>query len=137
MQLDYTPAQHELARSLRAYFAAMMTDALEEEISVQESGGPLAREALRQMGRDRWLGIGWPKEYGGQGRPAIEQFIFFDEVQRAGFPIPLLTLNTVGPTLMRHGSDEQRVRFLPEILAGELQFAIGYTEPNAGTDWPR
>ena len=134
MQLDYTPVQHELARELRAYFAALMTDALEEEISVHESGGPLARAALRQMGRDGWLGIGWPKEYGGQGRPAIEQFIFFDEVQRAGFPIPLLTLNTVGPTLMRHGTDEQRARFLPKIVAGELQFAIGYTEPNAGTD---
>jgi alkylation response protein AidB-like acyl-CoA dehydrogenase len=86
------------------------------------------------MGRDGWLGLGWPREFGGRGRPAIEQFIFFDEVQRAGFPIPLLTLNTVGPTLMQHGTDKQRREYLPRILAGELQFAIGYTEPQAGTD---
>jgi alkylation response protein AidB-like acyl-CoA dehydrogenase len=134
MQLDYTPEQHQLAQRLRRYFAQLMTPELEDEISVLESGGPLARAALAQMGRDGWLGLGWPREYGGQGRPAIEQFIFFDEVQRAGFPIPLLTLNTVGPTLMRHGTDAQRQSLLPKILAGELQFAIGYTEPNAGTD---
>jgi 3-oxocholest-4-en-26-oyl-CoA dehydrogenase alpha subunit len=134
VELDYTPAQQELARELRVYFAQLMTPELEAEVSVLESGGPLARAALAKMGRDGWLGIGWPREYGGQGRPAIEQFIFFDEVQRAGFPIPLLTLNTVGPTLMRHGTDLQRQLFLPKILAGELQFAIGYTESNAGTD---
>jgi alkylation response protein AidB-like acyl-CoA dehydrogenase len=134
VELDYTPAQRELARELRAYFAKLMTPELEGEISELESSGPLVRRALAQMGRDGWLGIGWPREYGGQGRPAIEQFIFFDEVQRAGFPIPLLTLNTVGPTLMRHGTDAQRQFFLPKILAGEIQFSIGYTEPNAGTD---
>ncbi|HKP57907.1 MAG TPA: acyl-CoA dehydrogenase family protein [Polyangiales bacterium] len=134
MQLDYTPAQRDLAQHLREYFARMMTQDLTDEINLLESGGPLARQALAQMGRDGWLGIGWPREYGGQARPAIEQFIFFDEVQRAGFPIPLLTLNTVGPTLMRHGTDQQRRMFLPKILAGELQFSIGYTEPDAGTD---
>jgi alkylation response protein AidB-like acyl-CoA dehydrogenase len=94
MQLDYTPAQRELACQLRVYFTELMTPELEEEISLLESSGPLARAALAKMGRDGWLGIGWPREFGGQGRPAIEQFIFFDEVQRAGFPIPLLTLNT-------------------------------------------
>jgi len=134
MELDYTVEQRGLARELRAYFAKLMTRELEDEISVLESGGPLARRALEQMGRDGWLGIGWPREFGGHGRPAIEQFIFFDEVQRAGFPIPLLTLNTVGPTLMQHGTDAQRREFLPRILAGEIQFAIGYSEPQAGTD---
>ena len=86
------------------------------------------------MGADGWLGIGWPKEFGGQGRSAIEQYIFFDEVQRAGFPIPFLTLCTVGPTLMKYGTDEQKAKFLPAILRGELHFAIGYSEPGAGTD---
>jgi len=86
------------------------------------------------MGDDGWLGVGWPKEYGGQGRTPAEQFIFYDEAQRAGVPMPLVTLNTVGPTLMRFGTDEQKEYFLPRILAGELHFAIGYTEPAAGTD---
>jgi 3-oxocholest-4-en-26-oyl-CoA dehydrogenase alpha subunit len=134
MELDYTEDQRALAAELRAYFQALMTPELEDEISELESSGPRARAALQQMGRDGWLGIGWPREFGGHGRPAIEQFIFFDEVQRAGFPIPLLTLNTVGPTLMEHGTDAQRREYLPRILAGELQFAIGYTEPQAGTD---
>ncbi len=86
------------------------------------------------MGKDGWLGIGWPKEYGGQGRPTSDQFIFFTEVQRARAPFPFVTLNTVGPMLMRNGTDEQKSFFLSGILAGEINFAIGYTEPGAGTD---
>jgi alkylation response protein AidB-like acyl-CoA dehydrogenase len=89
---------------------------------------------VRQIGADGWLGVGWPKEYGGQGRPATDQFVFFDEVQRAGAPFPFVTLNTVGPTIMRFGSEEQKSFFLGGILAGEVNFAIGYTEPEAGTD---
>src|SRR6185503_16005167 len=85
MYLDYTPEQATLQRELRAYFTRMMTDELTREISETESGGPLYRQALRSMGKDGWLGIGWPEAYGGRARPAIEQFIFFDEVQRAGF----------------------------------------------------
>ncbi|MCA9642287.1 MAG: acyl-CoA dehydrogenase family protein, partial [Myxococcales bacterium] len=134
MYLDYTPEQKQLRDELRSYFGRLMTPELQEEVALTESGGRLYSQALKQMGADGWLGIGWPKEYGGQGRPAIEQFIFFDEVQRAGFPIPLLTLNTVGPTLMKYGSDAQRQALLPRILKGDLHFSIGYTEPQAGTD---
>jgi len=94
----------------------------------------LYTKALKQLGADGWLGVGWPVEYGGRARPAIEQFLFFDEVQRAGFPIPFLTLCTVGPTLIKFGTDEQKQQFLPPILRGELHFAIGYSEPGAGTD---
>jgi len=86
------------------------------------------------MGRDGWLGIGWPTEWGGQGRSAIEQFIFFDESMRSGAPVPMLTINTVGPTIMNFGTQEQKEFFLPKILAGEIAFCIGYTEPNSGTD---
>jgi 3-oxocholest-4-en-26-oyl-CoA dehydrogenase alpha subunit len=123
-----------LRDELRGYFASLMTPALEAELACSEGGGLEYTKALRRMGADRWLGIGWPEEYGGQGRSAVDQFIFFDEVQRAGFPIPLLTLNTVGPTLMKFGTDEQRAKYLPPILRGELHFSIGYTEPDAGTD---
>jgi alkylation response protein AidB-like acyl-CoA dehydrogenase len=78
--------------------------------------------------------VGWPKEYGGQGRPATDQFIFFVETRRADAPFPFVTVNTVGPTIMRYGTDEQKSYFLPGILAGDINFAIGYTEPEAGTD---
>jgi alkylation response protein AidB-like acyl-CoA dehydrogenase len=99
-----------------------------------EMGGPLSKRLAQKMGADGWLGIGWPQEYGGQDRSPLEQLIFFDEAARAGAPVPLLTINTVGPTIMRFGTDEQRRRFLPGILSGDLAFAIGYTEPGSGTD---
>jgi alkylation response protein AidB-like acyl-CoA dehydrogenase len=134
VHIDFTDEQKALRHELRSYFAALMTPELEEEVVTSEGGGPLYTQALRKMGADGWLGIGWPKEYGGQGRSALDQFIFFDEVQRAGFPIPLLTLNTVGPTLMKYGTDAQRAKYLPAVLRGELHFSIGYTEPEAGTD---
>src|ERR1019366_8032333 len=127
-------AEKALVGELRAYFGEVVTDDLLDEVAGTEGGGPLYTRALRRMGSDGWLGIGWPKEFGGQARPAIEQYIFFDEVQRAGFPIPFLTLCTVGPTLMKYGTDAQKAKFLPPILRGELHFAIGYSEPNAGTD---
>jgi 3-oxocholest-4-en-26-oyl-CoA dehydrogenase alpha subunit len=134
MQIGYAPHEAALQRELRAYFKALMTETLQEELLRGEGGGPLYHEAMQKMGRDGWLGLGWPKEYGGMGRSAIEQYIFFDEAQYAGFPIPFLTLNTVGPTLMKFGTDEQRAKFLPAILAGRLHFSIGYSEPSAGTD---
>jgi len=100
MYFDYTPEQKALRDELRAYFDHLITDELLTELDEAEGGGPLYHKAMQQLGADGWLGIGWPKEHGGQGRGPIEQFIFFDEVQRAGFPVPILTLNTVGPTLL-------------------------------------
>ncbi len=87
-----------------------------------------------RFGADGWLGVGWPEEYGGRGLTPMEQFIFFDEAAQAGVPLPLMALNTVGPTIMRFGTEEQKARFLPGILSGEIDFAIGYSEPEAGTD---
>jgi acyl-CoA dehydrogenase len=134
VEIAYTQEQEALRRELRSYFADLMTPEVQDEVAAGESGGPHCLEAVRAMGRDGWLGIGWPREYGGQGRGEIEQFIFTDEAWRAGAPIPFLTINTVGRTIMQFGSEEQKAFFLPRILAGELHFSIGYTEPNAGTD---
>jgi alkylation response protein AidB-like acyl-CoA dehydrogenase len=135
VEIDLTTEQKRFRDGLREYLAAMMTDALREELgSGWEGGGPEFRKAMKQMGRDGLLGLSWPKEYGGQERSAVEQFIFADEVQAVGFPLPFLTLNTVGPVLHEHGSEAQRRSFCPRILAGELFFAIGYSEPGAGTD---
>ena len=135
MYIDLTPELRELRDELRTYFAKLMTPELVAELTAGgEGGGPEYRRAMKKMGKDGWLGIGWPREYGGQDRTPLEQFLFADEVQRVGFPLPFLTLNTVGPTLMAYGTPEQRAEFLPRILAGELNFAIGYSEPGAGTD---
>jgi 3-oxocholest-4-en-26-oyl-CoA dehydrogenase alpha subunit len=97
-------------------------------------GSGIYKQLVRQMGEDGWLGIGWPKEYGGQDRSMLEQLIFTDEANLVGAPIPFLTINTVGPTLMHFGTDEQRQEFLPKILKGQLHVSIGYSEPGAGTD---
>jgi alkylation response protein AidB-like acyl-CoA dehydrogenase len=134
MFLEYTPEQQALRKELREYFARLLTPEVRAELGEPGEGSPRFRDVVRQMGADGWLGIGWPEEYGGPGRPATDQFIFFDEVQRAGAPFPFVTLNTVGPTIMRFGSEEQKSYFLPGILTGEINFAIGYTEPEAGTD---
>jgi alkylation response protein AidB-like acyl-CoA dehydrogenase len=136
MELTYS-AEHERLRSeLRSYFAALMTP--ERRAALQGDGeygdGTAYKEIIRQMGADGWLTLSWPEEYGGRGGSALEQLIFTDEAAAAGVPVPFLTINTVGPTIMRFGTPEQRAFFLPRIAAGELHFAIGYSEPGAGTD---
>jgi 3-oxocholest-4-en-26-oyl-CoA dehydrogenase alpha subunit len=134
MYLEETPEQLALRSELRAYFADLLTEDVRRALDTESEGGEAFRSFVRRMGKDGWLGIGWPKEYGGQGRPTSDQFIFFTEVQRARAPFPFVTLNTVGPMIMRFGTDEQKSFFLSGILAGEINFAIGYTEPGAGTD---
>jgi alkylation response protein AidB-like acyl-CoA dehydrogenase len=132
--LEETAEQGALRKELRAYFAELLTPAVRAELESDPEGGPVYRRVVRQMGADGWLGVGWPEQFGGQGRPPTDQFIFFDEVWRARAPFPFVTINTVGPTLMLFGTEEQKQRFLPGILRGEINFAIGYTEPEAGTD---
>ena len=138
MHLDFTPEQRAFRDELRATFDRLITpyrDELEQELRTRsEGGGPVYRGILEALGREGWLGIGWPREVGGQGRGPIEQYLFTEEIQRTGFPLPFLTLNTVGPTILRFGSAEQKERFLPPILRGQLQVAIGYSEAEAGTD---
>ncbi|HXW35273.1 MAG TPA: acyl-CoA dehydrogenase family protein [Acidimicrobiales bacterium] len=128
MRLELTDDQRELQGTLREYFAALVDE--------MAPGGdrPDYLRAIRRMGEDGWLGLGWPKEFGGQGRGPIDQMLFIEESHRAHVALPLLTLTSVGPTLMRIGTTEQKRRILPGILRGELHFAIGYTEPSAGTD---
>jgi alkylation response protein AidB-like acyl-CoA dehydrogenase len=134
MYIAYTEEQEALRRELRAYYDKLLTPEIREELHQGKGVGETLRAVVRRMGQDGWLGIGWPKEFGGQGRSQIEQFIFFDESMRSGAPVPMLTINTVAPSIMHFGSDEQKAFFLPKILRGEIHFCIGYTEPGAGTD---
>ncbi|MEU7783541.1 acyl-CoA dehydrogenase family protein [Amycolatopsis sp. NPDC049159] len=133
MHVELTAAQKDLRAELRAYFAGLISPEERREMR-RERHGPVFREIVRRMGRDGRLGVGWPKEYGGQGFGEIEQHLFVDEAARADVQLPSVTLQTVGPTLQQFGTDEQKSFFLPKILAGEIHFAIGYTEPEAGTD---
>jgi 3-oxo-4-pregnene-20-carboxyl-CoA dehydrogenase beta subunit len=133
MFLDLTDTQLALRDELRSYFAALISPA-EREAMLTQRHGPVYRAVVRRMGGDGWLGVGWPIEYGGRGFGQVEQLIFVNEAARADVPLPSVTLQTVGPTLMAHGSRQQKDFFLPKILAGEVHFAIGYTEPGSGTD---
>jgi 3-oxocholest-4-en-26-oyl-CoA dehydrogenase alpha subunit len=134
MRIAYTPEHESLRQELRDYYAGLLTPDVRERLAASHGIGPDLRAVVKQMGADGILGQGWPKEYGGKGLGPIEQFVFFDESMRAGAPVPMLTINTVGPTIMHYGTDEQKEYFLPKILAGEIHFCIGYSEPGAGTD---
>ncbi len=130
---ELTRDQLVLRDELRAYFGGLMSPAERAEL-LTERHGTVYREVVRRMGCDRWLGVGWPARFGGRGFGQVEQQIFADEAARADVPLPAVTLQTVGPTLQEHGTPGQQDFFLPKILAGEVHFAIGYTEPEAGTD---
>jgi 3-oxocholest-4-en-26-oyl-CoA dehydrogenase alpha subunit len=137
MHLAYTPDQERLRQELQEYFARLMTPEVRRGLA--ETGGDYGdgqayRAVVRQLGRDGWLALGWPAAYGGRDGSALDQLIFTDEAAIAGVPVPFLTINTVGPTIMRFGTPEQKERYLPRIAAGEIHFSIGYSEPEAGTD---
>ncbi|KUL41438.1 acyl-CoA dehydrogenase family protein [Actinoplanes awajinensis] len=137
MHVGYTPEQEKLRQELRAYFAALMTPDLRAALTDDDGeygDGEAYRAVVRRLGHDGWLALGWPVEHGGRGRSRLDQLIFADEAAMAGVPVPFLTIDTVGPTIARHGSGQQRAELLPRIAAGEVHFSIGYSEPEAGTD---
>ncbi|UBU12052.1 acyl-CoA dehydrogenase family protein [Nonomuraea gerenzanensis] len=133
MLIDLTPEQRRLRDELREYFHGCLTAEDRAKIAADPFGGAYM-EHCRRLGRDGKLGLGWPKEYGGSGYGPLEQQIFANEIARAGVPYPIITVQTVGPTIMQYGTEKQKEHFLPRILAGECHFAIGYSEPEAGTD---
>jgi hypothetical protein len=137
MDLTYTPEQERLRQELRGYFARLMTPERRAALATTDGeygNGAAYREVVRELGRDGWLVLSWPEEYGGRGASGIEQLIFTDEAAVAGVPVPFLTLHTVGPTIMRFGTAGQKAHYLPRIARGEIHFSIGYSEPEAGTD---
>jgi alkylation response protein AidB-like acyl-CoA dehydrogenase len=137
MQLTYTPEQERLRQELRDYFAGLMTAEVREALATPDGeygNGEAYRQVVRQLGRDGWLALSWPTDYGGRGGTMLDQLIFTDEAAIAGVPVPFLTINTVGPTIMRYGTVEQKARYLQRIAGGEIHFSIGYSEPEAGTD---
>ena len=138
MRIAYTPEQERLRRELRDYFGRLMTDEVRAGLADSAEGdygkGDAYRAVVRQLGADGWLALGWPREYGGRGGTMVDQLIFTDEAAIARVPVPFLTLNSIGPTIIRFGTQAQKSFYLPKIAAGEIHFSIGYSEPEAGTD---
>jgi len=136
MRYAFTPEQVAWRDEVRAFVRRHVTPALAAEMrqAGNEGDGPLARGFHQRLFEKGWWGIGWPKEFGGLGKSAIDQFIFVEEMETAGAPAMQLTIRSVAPTILRAGSEEQKARWLPPILRGELEFAVAYSEPDAGTD---
>ncbi len=149
MDFLLTEEQEKFGKEFREYLRVHLTPEIRAEIEIflnmnkktdpgvygrGEYGGPKSKEFILRLGADGWLGVGWPKEYGGQGRSLMEQHIFYEIIWDEGAPFPLLTLGSIGPAIMQFGTQEQKDEFLPRILKGELEVCIGYTEPDAGTD---
>lgn len=133
MDTRFSQEQMALREELRTYFSGLMSPE-KVEACMGKEGGPVFRDLVRKLGQDGMLTLGWPKEYGGKDYSAIEQLILFEEAWKTHTPFPLITLNSVAPSLMAFGTEEQKAFFLPKISAGECIFAIGYTEPGSGTD---
>lgn len=133
MDTRYSQDQTALRKRLRDYFTQMMTP---EKVAacMGKEGGPIFRGLVEQLGADGMLTLGWPEAYGGQNYGAVEQMILFEEAWKTHTPFPLITLNSVAPSLMAFGSDAQKQEFLPAISKGKAIFAVGYSEPGAGTD---
>ena len=137
MDISYTTEQLALKKRVADYMEGFVSDDfLQEKKDPRyfEGGGPVFKAKMKQMGKDGFLGLGWPVELGGQGVGPVEQFIFTEEVMASGFPYPFLTLDTVGPMLAQHANDFIKETVVKEILKGELIISVGYSEPDAGTD---
>lgn len=134
MDFDYTPEQEQLRKDYRERLEAVMTPERRKAVAGLMEGGAAVTECRRALGEAGLLGVAWPVEYGGSGLTALEQYIFGEEARRVHAPLPMITLNTVGPTLIQYGTEEQKQQFLPAILKGTVDFAIGYSEPGAGSD---
>lgn len=136
MRYEFTPEQLAWRDEVRAFCQRHVTDALRAEMrqAGNEGDGPLARAFHGQLFEQGWWGVAWPKEFGGLGKSAVEQFLFVEEMEMAGAPAMRLGITSVAPTILRAGSEEQKAKWLPPILKGEVDFAVAYSEPEAGTD---
>lgn len=133
MDTRYSEEQIKLRKELRDYFTSIMTP---EKVMacIGKEGGPVFRSIIEQLGKDGMLTLGWPEEYGGKNYGAVEQMILFEEAWKTHTPFPLITLNSVAPSLMKFGTEAQKKEFLPAISKGKATFAVGYSEPGSGTD---
>jgi alkylation response protein AidB-like acyl-CoA dehydrogenase len=123
----------ELERFLQEHQSPEVMDRHPEQLS-QTVDTPPKRAFMRALGERGWLGMSWPREYGGAERPGIYDFVLTEALSRYGAPQPGKGVGIVGKTLIRHGNEKLKQFFLPRIMRGEIEFAIGYSEPNSGSD---
>jgi len=137
MDFEFAPEERrfeaEVERFLEAEHSPDVMDAHPEQLS-QTVDSPAKRAFMRKLAERGWLGMSWPKQYGGQEQPGIYDFMLTEALSRVGAPQPGKGVGIVGKTLIRHGNEKLKQFFLPKIIRGEVEFAIGYSEPGAGSD---
>ncbi|MBP1724333.1 MAG: acyl-CoA dehydrogenase [Deltaproteobacteria bacterium] len=136
MDFGHTKEEEEFKKRLTAFLDRELTEEIARQNWEDKGVGPEAREFSRKLAANGFLGMSWPKEYGGQGLSPTYDFILLDEMgKRWGAHVPLdVGYTMVGHTILRRGSEELKRDFLPRIIRGEIEFCLGYTEPNAGSD---
>lgn len=137
MNFGFTKEEEELRQEVREFCKKEVTPELIEEDEREAGFGPYSWDFFRKIGAKGWLTPDWPEEYGGLGSSYMEKFIIMDEVTRAvgGWRILLsVGASMVGPAILHYGNDEQKKKFLPPIARGEVEYILGYTEPQAGSD---
>ena len=136
MDFELDDEQRGWVAEVRRFLAENVTPALKAEMAehgLEYQGGELTA-FRRKIGEKGWFGLNWPTEYGGLGLTAMHQHLLMSEFEYAGVPGPDLTVTSIAPMIMRHGTEQNKREFLPGIARGEIVFALGYSEPNAGTD---
>ncbi len=136
MDFGYTQEEESFRERLSKFLDKELTEDIARQNWEDKGVGPEAREFSLKLAANGFLGLSWPKDYGGQGLSPTYDFILLDELgKRWGAHVPLdIGYTMVGPTILRRGSEEIKQEFLPKILNGEIEFCLGYTEPNAGSD---
>ena len=136
MRFEFTEDQISWRDKIRDFLRQNVTPAIQQEKRNSDpiTNGPLAKAFLEKVKKKGWIGIGWPKEYGGMGETMVKQFIFLEEFRTAKAPAIGMTLTSLAPTIMSVGSDEMKKEWIPKIVDGEIELALGYSEPDAGSD---
>ena len=136
MNFELDADQQRWRLEVRAFLAENCTETFNDEVRVHgfESPGPEQRLFWRKVAERGWLGLAWPAEYGGQGRGPIDQYILNNEFEYWGAHRPGLEVTSIAPMILRYGTEHNKAEYLPLIARGELVVAVGYSEPNAGTD---
>ncbi len=139
MDLSLSPSEEAFRREFSGWLRLNLAE--EQKTSrlrelPEEQALELRSAWERKLGEGGWLGVSWPKEYGGRGVTAMEYVIYLEEMRRAEAPQPVdtLGLSLVGPTVIDVGTDEQKQRFIRPIMRGEVIWCQGFSEPNAGSD---
>lgn len=136
MDFRLTPEQEAWRQEIRAFIKANITPELQKELDIGliDKMGPASKEFIKKLANKKWLGVNWPKEYGGLGRSVLDYLIFTEEIMYYQVPFPIFGMTMVGPTILRVGNEEQKQQWIPQILSGDIEFIMGYSEPDAGTD---